>query len=173
VKPRLVFLALAALPLAGCSSAPNVLSPDAGWFAKPLPTFATPDWVAPAAARDRMSSRPVAPEDLLGADGACAGVSPAALAQTDHAPGASPDAAVPSAGGIALDMTECDVVRRAGLPEKFDIGSEGGERTVVLTYLRGARPGIYRFASGRLMSIERAPDAPAPAKPQRPPKRRA
>jgi len=70
------------------------------------------------------------------------------------------------AGGIALQMTECDVVRRAGPVEKIDIGSdERGERAVTLTYLRGPWPGVYRFTGGRLVSIERAPGPPpAPAK---------
>ena len=68
-------------------------------------------------------------------------------------------------GGIALQMTECDVVRRAGAPEQVEIGAnERGERAVVLTYMRGPRPGIYRFAGGRLVSIERAPGAAGAAK---------
>src|SRR5207253_3057273 len=45
-----------------------------------------------------------------------------------------------------------------------------GERVVTLTYLRGAWPGVYRFAGGRLVSIERAPaPPPAPAKAQKAP----
>ena len=66
-------------------------------------------------------------------------------------------------------MTECDVVRRAGPVEKIDFGvNERGERTVTLTYMRGPMPGIYRFAGGRLVSIERAPaPPPAPAKQQK------
>ena len=40
---------------------------------------------------------------------------------------------IPSA--VALDMTECDVVKRAGQPEQVDFGTnERSERTVVLTY---------------------------------------
>jgi hypothetical protein len=66
-------------------------------------------------------------------------------------------------------MTECDVVRRAGPVEKIDVSSdERGERAVVLTYLRGASAGVYRFVGGRLVSIERAPGPPpAPAKAQK------
>jgi hypothetical protein len=67
-------------------------------------------------------------------------------------------------------MTECEVVRRAGPVEKFDLAAnERGERSVVLTYLRGPAPGIYRFTAGRLSSIERAPEAapPAPEKPRK------
>ena len=65
-------------------------------------------------------------------------------------------------------MTECDVVRRAGQAEKVDFGvNDRGERTVTLTYVRGPSPGIYRFAGGRLASIEGAPaPPPAPAKPE-------
>ena len=58
-------------------------------------------------------------------------------------------------------MTECDVVRRAGAPEQLQIGAdERGDRSVLITYVRGPRPGVYRFAAGRLVSIERAPEAP-------------
>jgi hypothetical protein len=78
-------------------------------------------------------------------------------------------------GGIALQMTECDVVRRAGAPEQLQIGAdERGERSVVITYVRGPRPGIYRFSAGRLASIERAPDAPgAKAAPKAKPSKKA
>jgi len=75
-------------------------------------------------------------------------------------------AAVPLvAGGIALNMTECEVVLRAGHPERLDIGTDvHGERNVVLTYVHGGRPGIYHFVAGRLKEIERAPEPPPPPK---------
>ena len=75
----------------------------------------------------------------------------------------------PRAGGISLQMTECDVVRRAGPVEKIDVSAdERGERAVVLTYARGPSAGVYRFVGGRLVSIERAPGPPpAPAKAQK------
>jgi hypothetical protein len=74
-------------------------------------------------------------------------------------------------GGVTIGMTECELTQRAGIPERVDIGSVGGERTVVLTYIHGPRPGIYHFAGGRLKSMERAPAPPAPPKPERPAKR--
>jgi hypothetical protein len=166
---RLVFAGALAMPaLAGCSSAPSILSGDAGWFSKPMPVFDVPNWnssrrIAP------LSSRPVGPEDLLAADGSCPGGS-AVAAATDGAASAPADTAAPSGGNVAL--SECGVVRRAGAPERFEIGNEGGERTALLTYLHGARPGIYRFVGGRLVSVERGPEAPAAAKQQRPAKRR-
>ena len=64
---------------------------------------------------------------------------------------------IPSA--IALEMSECDVVKRAGFPERVEIGAnERNERTATLTYIGGARPGIYVFVDGRLTSMERGPE---------------
>jgi hypothetical protein len=102
--------------------------------------------------------RPITSADLIGADGQCSGPPPG-----------SADANAPVAGGIALQMTECDVVRRAGPVETIESGVNArGERSVVLTYVRGPWPGIYRFASGRLVSIEKAPaPPPAPEKAQK------
>lgn len=68
------------------------------------------------------------------------------------------------AGGIALGMTECQTVQRAGLPTNVAIsGGDKGERTAVLTFLSGPWPGIYTFADGRLKVIDRAPEQPKPA----------
>jgi hypothetical protein len=72
--------------------------------------------------------------------------------------------------GIALHMTECEVVRLAGPVEKFEFGSDSrDQRLLVLTYLQGPHPGIYRFSGGRLVVIERAPSRAEAS----PPKRRA
>lgn len=112
--------------------------------------------------------KPVTSEDLVDTEGRCAGVPsgpdpnlPSNL-QQDNAPMLQT--------AVALDMSECDVVKRAGHPERVEFATnDRGERTVVLTYMRGARPGIYSFTAGRLTSIERAPEPPAPPKPQRKP----
>jgi hypothetical protein len=76
------------------------------------------------------------------------------------------------AGGIALGMTECEVVQRAGRAEKVDIGAEGGARSVVLTYSQGERAGIYRFAGGRLQIMDRVAEAAKPAKSAKPVKKK-
>lgn len=69
-------------------------------------------------------------------------------------------------GGIALGMSECDVVRRAGLPGNVTISAgDKGERKVVLTYVTGTWPGIYTFDDGRLKIVDRAPEPPPSAKP--------
>ena len=73
--------------------------------------------------------------------------------------------------GIALAMTECQVVSVAGYTDRVEIGTnERGERTVTLTYLTGERPGIYRFRGGRLVGMERVAEPPVAKKPQRPTK---
>ena len=69
-------------------------------------------------------------------------------------------------GGIALGMSECDVVRRAGLPGNVNISAgDKGERLVVLSYLTGPWPGIYTFDSGRLRIVDHAPEPPAQPRP--------
>jgi hypothetical protein len=66
-------------------------------------------------------------------------------------------------GTVALGHTECDVVRGIGAPDSVNISGNGGDRVATVTWLHGARAGIYTFTAGRLSSIERAPDAgPAP-----------
>ena len=69
--------------------------------------------------------------------------------------------------GVALSMTECQVVQLAGYTDRVEIGADPlGRRMVTLTYMTGERPGIYRFADGRLVSMERVEGPPAPKKPQ-------
>src|SRR5262249_11843887 len=68
--------------------------------------------------------------------------------------------------GIALQMTECQVVSVAGYTNQVQISAnERGERMVTLTYMSGDRPGIYYFRGGRLINMERV------AEPVQPPKR--
>jgi hypothetical protein len=82
------------------------------------------------------------------------------------APNAFPPQARSGPNGIALQMTECQVVQVAGYTDRVEIGAnERGQRSVTLTYLSGDRPGIYRFIGGRLASMERVAD-PQPKKPQ-------
>ncbi len=123
--------------------------------------LARPDWLTYSGSKDEFALRPVSAADLVTADGQCAMT---AAEAPPPAPGDASGAPAQPAllpGGIALQMTECDVVRRAGAPEQLQIGAdERGDRSVVITYIRGSRPGVYRFGAGRLVSIERAPEAP-------------
>jgi len=184
-----------AAAVAGCKNSLQLLQDnnEGGWFSKPVDLFTAPDW-ARASSGDRSAqlnpSGPVAPEDLVGADGRCS--APAAPPAPAAAPTPPPDRPVGSMagdlarapmpasvdqqpggpqlmGGVALGMSECDVVRRAGLPGNVNIGAgDKGDRKVVLTYLTGTWPGIYTFDSGRLKVVDRAPEQAAP--PQEPPK---
>jgi hypothetical protein len=79
---------------------------------------------------------------------------------------ASAEARAPSTTGtVALGHTECDVVRGIGAPESVKIANnERGDRETIVTYLQGQRAGIYTFTAGRLTSVERAPEQPAPPK---------
>ena len=73
--------------------------------------------------------------------------------------------------GVALAMTECQVVQLIGNTDRVEIGADGGRRSVTLTYLTGARPGIYRFVDGRLVSMERV-EAPPTAPKKAPPRKK-
>jgi len=65
--------------------------------------------------------------------------------------------------GIALQMTECQVVAVAGSTDRVEISAgPGGQRLVTLTYPSGERPGIYRFVNGRLNTMERVAEQPQP-----------
>ena len=155
------------LALGACSALPDADSfraPDASTLFRPLSVANYKDRVLP----------PVAPEDLVDAGGNCAGATVPAAAGGDQ-PGQGnvslQQAGVPMIpAAIALEMSECDVVKRAGIAERVELGTnERNERTARLTYINGQRPGIYNFAAGRLTSMERAPEPPAPAKPAKKP----
>lgn len=133
-------------------------------------TFRMPDMsiIAPrtTATLRETQVKPVTSEDLVDTEGRCAGVPTGPDPNLPQERQQENVPMIPSA--VALDMTECDVVKRAGHPGRVEFGTnDRGERSVTLTYLQGARPGIYRFTAGRLTSIERAPEPPAPPKPQR------
>ena len=138
----------AALALGACAmpDLDSFRAPDAAAFNQRLSV---------SAVKERQL-KPVTNEDLVDQEGRCAFAAAAAPAepgalQTDAAPGVP---LVPQ--GVALEMTECEVVKRIGPVERTEIGSNGSDRTSTLTYIQGARPGIYHFVGGRLSSIERA-----------------
>jgi len=105
-----------------------------------------------------LTPTPVTTADLVSSQGQCA-LPPLAPTQSAMAGQAQAEP-----GGIALEMSECEVVHRTGPVEKMEIGTTGrGERSLVLTYLKGPWSGVYHFTAGRLISIERAPAAPEPS----------
>jgi hypothetical protein len=97
--------------------------------------------------------------DLAGAPMPAGPAPTPASSPPDGQPGLDPGA--PLLGGVALGMSECETVRRAGPPSNVNIGlGDNGDRKVVLTYLEGSWPGIYTFMSGRLKDISAAPVQP-------------
>jgi hypothetical protein len=126
---------------------------------KPETLLRKPDWATFSGGKNEFDLRPVTAADLVDSQGQCNSGSGQQGAATEGT-----NTSTPALGGIALQMTECEVVRRAGRADKVDF-EEGGERVVVLTYLRGLAPGVYRFRGGRLGSVDRlATPPPAPAK---------
>jgi hypothetical protein len=173
-RKRLLLLALVAPLMAGCSGglsnmmSSDLLSKDADWFARSGRVFIKNVSIeTPPLTPDK----PITPDDLISADGQCAGMA---------APGAPGDAnalsdgaaAAPTArpGAVALLHTECDVARGIGAaPDNVGLSSNArGNRLAVLTYSRGPRAGIYTFTSGRLTSVERGPEPVAEPKTAKP-----
>jgi hypothetical protein len=111
--------------------------------------------------------RPVGPADLVDAQGMCGVAAPPAAAAQGSETGAGPAAppvtgpAVP--GPIGLEMTECEVVAAVGPPQSVNIASdEQGARRVTMIFMGNERAGTYEFIGGRLKSLERGPEPPAP-----------
>jgi hypothetical protein len=170
-------LLLIAPLMAGCAGAgdmfqSDLLSRDANWFSR---TGRLAINNVSIDAPPLTPNRPVTSDDLVTAEGYCAGMAPApgpggASALTDNPAGAPAAAAPPPAaptGTVALGHTECDVVRGIGAPVSVNLSNnQRGDRVAVVTYLQGPRAGIYTFTAGRLSSVERAPEVeqPKPAK---------
>ena len=160
-------IAAFAVALTGCSSV------DVNTFRAPdyFSNLRLPSMTAPVAVEPQ---KPIGADELVDNEGQCASAVMASTAPTPEAPGNDP-VTVPNnpaieVGGVALGMSECEVVKRNGPADKVDFGAnERNERKVVLTYLKNVRPGIYTFAAGRLVSIDRVevPPPPKPVKPAR------
>jgi hypothetical protein len=164
---RLIRIAAAAAltsAIGACSTDMNLSDLDPS---RKIAVLTRPAWLTYSGhEQEALTLRPVAETDLIGREGQCA-AGPGGAATGE--PGQMQT-------GIALQMTECEVVSRAGSPDNIEFGvNERGERALALTFMRGPRPGIYRFAAGRLYSIERGPEPPsAPAKQhQKPPAKKS
>lgn len=157
---------------------------DSGLFSKSDPK-ADATFALNQAPKGEDRHRAVTANDLIDASGHCAGDAAAAAPQalnftagpqsgpasaSPGPPGANGNAP-PVRTGVTLGMTECEVVRTLGHTDRIEISTnERGLRSVTLTYLTGERPGIYRFESGRLDSLERTNEAPAAPKAAKPKK---
>jgi hypothetical protein len=175
---------LLSLSLAGCSGMADTFKSDAGWFSKPITSVLSREDGSGTMGNKGFTlgpTGPVSPEELVNADGSCAPAAPEmpspaspAAPQAQQSSGDPAGASMPASageagpsvlGGIALGMTECQTVRRAGTPSNVAIGAgDNNERKVVLTYLGGTWPGVYTFTAGRLKVVDEVPQAQKPAK---------
>ena len=155
----------------GMGGVGDMFSRDAEWFTRQPRLFGRSLSLETPPLTEQ---RPIAPDDLISADGMCSGMAAPsdANAMTESEPAAA--GTTSASAGIALGRTECEVARYAGHPDNVELANDpNGDRTAVLTYVKGPRPGIYRFVGGRLASVERSPvvETPKPVKPK--PKKRA
>ena len=169
-KPLLALLLLGPA-LAGCSGASDLMSKDADWFSRSGRVFIRNVSIeTPPLSLDK----PVTPDELVAADGGCPGMAPPGGGATALADGASGGPTPSTTGTVALGHSECDVVRGIGAPDNVSLSNNPrGDRVAVVNYSRGQRAGIYTFTAGRLTSIERAPEAAAPARGAKPKKKSA
>ncbi len=168
---RIIVALATALALCGCANV-DYENKDA-WFAKPFELVSRKGgYTFSELQATKERARPITANDLVDGNGSCP--TPQASQQTpqqalaaaaaNQAPGLPPAADTSSllGGGVALGMSECDVVFRAGSPSAVQIGKgPNGDRTAVLTFNSGPRPGIYHFAGGGLTEVERVQAAPA------------
>jgi len=156
-----------------CGCAPSVLDNNQHWFSRPFDlTGRNSGYTFSELQESRDRSHPVTANDLVSANGACPPPPEAAAGAPVSAPGAGPGSApaaqapapgAPALGtGIALGMTECEVVWHVGAPSSVQIGSNpNGDRTALMTFDRGPQAGIYHFERGRLSAMDGAAAAAA------------
>jgi hypothetical protein len=163
-------LLAAAFALSACG---NIGFDTTGWFSKPLDLFGSKGGYTYSNLDEASQERPITANDLVDANGACPrAAAPASVqtaADTEAKAGDAADTAALLGGAVVIGMSECDVVARLGAPSAVNFGrAASGDRSLVLTFRAGPRPGVYRFTAGRLMEMDRieepATPAPAPAK---------
>jgi hypothetical protein len=164
-----------AIGLSGCA---DVDTNKDSWFAKPFQFVSRNGGYQFSELQETKDrSKTITSGDLVDSNGACpTPLAPAAqAAPVQPAPAAAPgnpadagpvsDANPLLGGGVALGMSECDIVNRAGAPNSVQLGNNpNGDRTAVLTFNAGPRPGIYHFERGALMEIDGVPAPPAAPK---------
>jgi hypothetical protein len=160
-----VLAALAtAVALSGCADV-DFDAPQA-WFAKPLDISGRNAGYTFSELQDtKLRQHPITANDLVNGNGSCPprAVRPAVPPAPNQMPAPAEDTTSLLGGGVALGMSECDVVFRAGQPSAVQIGRlPNGERTAVLTFSDGPRAGIYRFERGALKEMDSVPMAAAP-----------
>ena len=163
-----LLVAAAVAGLAGCG-----VDPTQPWFVKPFDVSGrSAGYSFSELSETKKERRALTANDYVNANGSCpapVAATPAAPASAAQgAPGAAPSAPAADTssllgGGLGLGMSECEVVFRAGPPSSVQIGSlPNGDRTAVLTFQSGPRPGIYRFVRGEMTEMDAVATPAAP-----------
>ena len=151
--------ALAALAMAGMLGGCGDVGWDSGTlFRKPIDVVGRTGGYTYSDLGESSLTRPVTEADLVDANGSCPAAAPPAAGS------AAPGSDAPGLNeGVGLGMTECQVVARAGPPNSVQLGNNpNGDRTAIISYQSGPRPGVYHFERGRLMQMDRVEVAPPP-----------
>ena len=156
----------ALVALCGCSS----FDASGTWFSRPVDFFGAKASYSYSDLGDARRDRPITANDLIDGNGSC----PKPVAASSAQPGAAGDDTATLLGqGVAIGMSECDVVQRLGQPNNVNLGQNpNGSRGAVLTYSAGPRPGVYRFEGGKLTEMDRVEQPPMPAEQKAPPKKK-
>jgi len=161
-----------AAALSGCANT-DIFDSNERWFSRSFDITGKTGGYTFSELQESSRNRALTANDLVNADGACPPLPAPAAASMQPSPAAA--APIPNAPetptlmgqGIALGMSECDVVYRAGAPSNVQLGKDqNGDRSLVLSYNSGPRPGIYRFDAGRLMDMDRVEVPPPPPEPK-------
>jgi hypothetical protein len=157
-----------AVALAGCAMDDT----SQGWFSKPLDVTGSKNGgYTYSELQESRRQRAIGSNELVDGSGNCAPLAappqpPTPPGAPAAAPAVSADPASLLGGGIGLGMSECEVVYRAGRPSAVQIGKNpNGDRTALLTYSSGPRPGVYHFERGALMQMDRVEEVPAQPQP--------
>ena len=165
---RIVLALTLAGGLAGCTDM------DSGWFAKPVNLLSNGSLgYSYSQLGETKQERRITADDLVDANGACPRFATPAPVNPDGSPAGASATASQLGGGIGVGMSECEVVSRIGAPTGVDLGRDpNGDRTAVLTFQTGPRPGIYRFVGGKLTEMDRVAEAAPPPQPEKPVKKK-
>lgn len=172
---KAVCTAAAAFVLASCQI------PD--WNQFQAPKFDINQMVPPDQnqfARKQRTLQAITPTDLVDGSGGCVDTSPPpapVVADQQSDSGAAAQQPQPQLAfqpkPVALEMTECEVVRAIGRPADVQISADPrGDRLVVMTYPQPEKP-TYRFVAGRLKVVERGAEPPPPEPAKKPAKKPA
>jgi hypothetical protein len=149
--------------LCGCAD-------PSSWFSRPADFLGSKGGYTYSDLGDAKRDRPVTANDLVDPNGGCPRPVAAAAAPAGRT---ADDSASLLGGGVAIGMSECDVVQRLGQPSNVNLGQNpNGLRSAILTYSSGPRPGVYRFAAGKLTEMDRVEQPPMQAEQKAPAKKK-